>query len=191
VLEVLLGFVDFATGRCDPALDTLCAKAKRSRDTVVKAVERLRSHGFIDKVRRTRKTGRARSEGPQREQISNAYDLIDRHYRTDLGHQRIMRAAIEIGLLRHQHQIAADRLGLIHYHDVFDAARLGLARTGDDAGAPTARIGDHTNRPPPKGRIAKLFNAGKEAIKIKVEVFDRVRFSHGADLMKGMACVRA
>ena len=72
MLEVLLGFVDFATGRCDPALDTLCAKAKRSRDTVVKAVERLRSHGFIDKVRRTRKTGRARSEGPQREQISNA-----------------------------------------------------------------------------------------------------------------------
>jgi hypothetical protein len=27
VLEVLLGFVDFTTGRCDPAIDTICAKA--------------------------------------------------------------------------------------------------------------------------------------------------------------------
>ncbi|RVU03951.1 hypothetical protein EOE18_13945 [Novosphingobium umbonatum] len=73
VLEVLLGFVDFGSGRCDPAIDTICAKAKLARATVVAAIERLKEHGFIDKVRRTRKTGRARSEGPQREQISNAY----------------------------------------------------------------------------------------------------------------------
>lgn len=73
VLEVLLSFVDFTTGRCDPALDTICAKAKLARATVVRAIEALKLHGFIDKVRRTRKTGRSRSEGPQREQISNAY----------------------------------------------------------------------------------------------------------------------
>lgn len=73
VLEVLLGFVDFATGRCDPALDTICRKARLARATVVRAVEALKEHGFIDKVRRTRKTGRGPTEGPQREQISNAY----------------------------------------------------------------------------------------------------------------------
>ncbi|HIQ17815.1 MAG TPA: hypothetical protein EYH41_07420, partial [Novosphingobium capsulatum] len=38
VLEVLLGFVDFASGRCDPALDTICAKARLARATVVRAI---------------------------------------------------------------------------------------------------------------------------------------------------------
>jgi len=73
VLEVLLGYVDFATGRCEPSIDTLCAKARLARATVVRAIEALKAHGFIDKVRRTRRTGRAIGEGPQREQISNAY----------------------------------------------------------------------------------------------------------------------
>lgn len=73
VLEVLLGYVDFATGRCEPALDTICKKACLARATVVRAIEALKAHGFIDKVRRTRRTGRTRAEGPQREQISNAY----------------------------------------------------------------------------------------------------------------------
>lgn len=73
VLEVLLGYVDFATGRCDPSIDTICAKARLARATVVRAIEALKAHGFIDKVRRSRRTGRAIGEGPQREQIANAY----------------------------------------------------------------------------------------------------------------------
>jgi DNA-binding transcriptional regulator YhcF (GntR family) len=73
VLEVLLSFIDFQTGRCDPAIDTICAKARLARATVVRAIETLKQHGFIDKVRRTRKTGNRPTEGPQREQISNAY----------------------------------------------------------------------------------------------------------------------
>jgi hypothetical protein len=64
VLEVLLGFVDFASGRCDPALDTICAKARLARATVVRAIEALKEHGFLDKVRRTRRTGRGPTEGP-------------------------------------------------------------------------------------------------------------------------------
>jgi DNA-binding transcriptional MocR family regulator len=78
VLEVLLGFVDFASGRCDPALDTICAKARLARATVVRAIEALKAHGFLDKVRRTRRTGRGPAEGPQREQISNAYAFATR-----------------------------------------------------------------------------------------------------------------
>jgi hypothetical protein len=78
VLEVLLGFVDFASGRCDPALDTICAKARLARATVVRAIEALKEHGFLDKVRRTRRTGRGPTEGPQREQISNAYAFATR-----------------------------------------------------------------------------------------------------------------
>jgi DNA-binding transcriptional MocR family regulator len=78
VLEVLLGFVDFTSGRCDPALDTICAKARLARATVVRAIEALKAHGFLDKVRRTRRTGRGPAEGPQREQISNAYAFATR-----------------------------------------------------------------------------------------------------------------
>ncbi|MBN9145352.1 MULTISPECIES: helix-turn-helix domain-containing protein [unclassified Novosphingobium] len=73
VLEILLSLVDFTSGRCDPALDTICAKAKLARATVVRAIDALQDHGFLQKVRRTRKTGMAPTEGPQRQQISNAY----------------------------------------------------------------------------------------------------------------------
>ena len=77
VLEVLLrNFVDFATGRCEPAIDTIKDKAKLARATVTRAIEALIEHGFLQKVRRTRKTGLARHEGPQREQISNAYAFV-------------------------------------------------------------------------------------------------------------------
>lgn len=73
VLEVMLHLVDFGTGRCDPSLDTICRRAKLARATVVRAIKQLCEHGFLHKVRRTRLTGNAPSEGPQREQISNAY----------------------------------------------------------------------------------------------------------------------
>lgn len=73
VLEVLLSLVDFASGRCEPALDTICTRAKLARATVVRAITALQHHGFLLKVRRTRKTGLAPTEGPQRQQISNAY----------------------------------------------------------------------------------------------------------------------
>lgn len=73
VLKALLRFMDGKTGRCDPCLDRLARQTGLSRRTVVRSTQVLRQFGLIDWVRRTEATGRARGEGPQRRQISNAY----------------------------------------------------------------------------------------------------------------------
>ena len=51
---------DFKTGRCEPSIETLMRYTRYARATVVHALARLRKHGFLDWVRRTRKTERAR-----------------------------------------------------------------------------------------------------------------------------------
>jgi DNA-binding IclR family transcriptional regulator len=48
-----------AKGRCDPALDTICAKARLARATVVRTICTLQHHRFLQKVRRTRKSERS------------------------------------------------------------------------------------------------------------------------------------
>lgn len=74
VLEVLLKrFLDFKTGRLDPAYDTIQAATGLSRNAVAAALRRLKQHGFLDWVRRSIKTGNDKEFGPQREQTSNAY----------------------------------------------------------------------------------------------------------------------
>ncbi len=74
VLRELLRLVDYRTGRLDPALTTLMARTRRSRDAVVRALAALRRHGFIDWVRRYIPTGN-KGPGPQVQQTSNAYRL--------------------------------------------------------------------------------------------------------------------
>ncbi|RST30178.1 replication protein A [Sphingomonas ginkgonis] len=74
VLKVLLNrFADWKTGRLDPAIDTICDKLRRSRAAVVRALARLKAHGFLDWVRRTEPTDNAGAAGPQVRQITNAY----------------------------------------------------------------------------------------------------------------------
>lgn len=78
VLETLLGRrgkipLDFKTGRLDPAIDTIAAAARVARNTVIRALARLKALGLLDWVRRTQVTDNAGGYGPQREQISNAY----------------------------------------------------------------------------------------------------------------------
>ena len=74
VLRELLRLVDYRTGRLDPALTTLMARTRRSKDAVVRALAALRRHGFVDWVRRYVATG-AVGPGPQVQQTSNAYRL--------------------------------------------------------------------------------------------------------------------
>lgn len=64
---------DFKTGRCEPSIETLMRYTRYARATVVHALARLRKHGFLDWVRRTRKTENERGEGPQVAQETNAY----------------------------------------------------------------------------------------------------------------------
>jgi predicted transcriptional regulator len=78
VLKVMLfNFLNYTNGACFPSISTISQEAKRSRVTVTAALQRLQDTGFMNWVRRTRKTGKAKGEGPQREQVSNAYTFVN------------------------------------------------------------------------------------------------------------------
>lgn len=74
VLRELQRIVDFKTGRLEPAIATICERIRRSRAAVVRALARLKAHGFLDWVRRTEPVDNA-GAGPQVRQITNAYGL--------------------------------------------------------------------------------------------------------------------
>ena len=79
ILDVLLRrCCDFATGRCEPSIETLMRYTRYARATVVDALARLRHHGFLSWVRRTRYREDTGEDGPQVAQMSNAYhfDLV-------------------------------------------------------------------------------------------------------------------
>jgi len=74
LLELFANLVDFRTGRLDPSIETLMRHLRRSRDAIVRALKALRSHGFLDWLRRYVPTGNE-GRGPQVQQTSNAYRL--------------------------------------------------------------------------------------------------------------------
>ncbi|MCW3837787.1 helix-turn-helix domain-containing protein [Sphingomonas canadensis] len=76
VLEALYSFADYKTGRCDPSVDTIAAKIKRSYKAVRQALERLRAAGFVEWIRRCVSTGNEGQAGPQVQQTSNAYGFL-------------------------------------------------------------------------------------------------------------------
>ena len=75
VIELLSRLVNYRSGRLDPSLDYLMTKLHRSRDAIVRALKALRSHGFLDWLRRFEPTGNE-GRGPQVRQTSNAYRLL-------------------------------------------------------------------------------------------------------------------
>ncbi len=76
VLRELLRLVDYKTGRLDPAIDTLAANLRRSRDAICRALKALKAHGFIDWLRRYVPAPTEGLAGPQVRQTSNAYRLM-------------------------------------------------------------------------------------------------------------------
>ena len=73
VLATLMWCCDFATGTCEPSIDTLMEKTHFARATVVRALKLLWENGFLNWIRRTAKTGLSPDEGPPVRQVSNAY----------------------------------------------------------------------------------------------------------------------
>ncbi len=65
--------IEFKTGRLDPPIAWLEKVTGFARRTVVDALARLRRHGFLDWIRRSRRTDNEGEAGPQREQVTNAY----------------------------------------------------------------------------------------------------------------------
>ena len=72
VLRELVRLIDYRTGRLEPALTTIMRRVKRSKDAVVRALANLRTHGFLDWLRRWEATG-DREGGPAVKQATNAY----------------------------------------------------------------------------------------------------------------------
>lgn len=74
ILDYFANLVDFKTGQLDPAITTLMDKLCRSRDAIVRGLKALRTHGFIDWLRRY-----IPADDPsgqiQVQQTSNAYRL--------------------------------------------------------------------------------------------------------------------
>lgn len=73
ILDLMANLVHFRSGRLDPSIEYLMGKLKRSRDAIVRALKALRTHGFIDWLRRYVPTGN--QSGPQVQQTSNAYRM--------------------------------------------------------------------------------------------------------------------
>lgn len=74
VLEVLYQrFLDFKTGRLDPAITTIAEAVGHSYAAVHAALRRLRDAGFLHWVRRSEPVEDADCAGPQVRQVSNAY----------------------------------------------------------------------------------------------------------------------
>ncbi len=73
VLETLLfKAMDWATGRLDWSYLQIAAAVRRSKQTIADSLARLRTHGFLDWIRRFEPTGQA-GFGPQVKQATNAY----------------------------------------------------------------------------------------------------------------------
>lgn len=76
VLEALLEIVDFATGRLEPAIATIAERTGYCYSAVHAALCRLREHGFLHWVRRSKPVENPQPGGQQVEQITNAYLLL-------------------------------------------------------------------------------------------------------------------
>ncbi|RVK90345.1 helix-turn-helix domain-containing protein [Sinorhizobium meliloti] len=74
IVELFVNLMDYQTGRLEPSIDTIMLKLRRSRDAIVRALKNLRTHGFLDWLRRYEPTGNE-GRGPQVKQTSNAYRL--------------------------------------------------------------------------------------------------------------------
>jgi hypothetical protein len=73
VLRALCGIVSYRSGRLEPSIAYIQERTKLARATVVRALARLKQHGFLNWMRRTAPTDNQGEAGPQVRQIPNAY----------------------------------------------------------------------------------------------------------------------
>lgn len=76
VLAWLYDTVDYASGRLEPAVNTIAVAIGRSYSAVHEALCRLRIEGFLSWIRRSRPIEDPQPGGPQVEQVANAYALL-------------------------------------------------------------------------------------------------------------------
>lgn len=74
VLALMANLVHYKSGRLEPSLAYLMTTLKRSKDAIVRALAALRTHGFLDWLRRFTPVEREGAR-PKIRQTSNAYRL--------------------------------------------------------------------------------------------------------------------
>lgn len=91
VLRAILSFMCGKTGRMFPSGEEIAARAICCVKGVWRSLARLRHHGFIDRIRRSRKKADCDGQfGPQREQTSHAYFLNHRRTMAKRIYQRFI-----------------------------------------------------------------------------------------------------
>jgi len=91
VLRAILSFMCGKTGRMFPSAQEIAARAICCVKGVWRSLARLRHHGFIDRIRRSRKKADCDGQfGPQREQTSHAYFLNHRRTMAKRIYQRFI-----------------------------------------------------------------------------------------------------
>lgn len=116
VLEYLYSLVDFATGRLEPAVRTIASSVGHAYSAVHKALKRLREHGFLHWIRRSRPKDDPQPGSATVEQASNAYALlVPEGIRAGLEQLTAKAPAPECETDRRQRE-----------HDAFDAMLGGL-----------------------------------------------------------------
>jgi hypothetical protein len=73
VLDYLMGTRNYRTGQCDPAYSTIARDLRICLDTVSRCIKQLVDAGLLNKLRRSQPVEDPEPDGPQIEQISNAY----------------------------------------------------------------------------------------------------------------------
>lgn len=76
VLNYLYETVDYQTGRLEPAVRTIADEIGHAYSAVHEALCRLRKHGFLRWMRRSKPVDHPEPGGPQIQQFSNAYALL-------------------------------------------------------------------------------------------------------------------
>ncbi|MQW40780.1 helix-turn-helix domain-containing protein [Sinorhizobium meliloti] len=74
IIDYLANLMNKNTGRLDPSIIGMMKALRRCRAAIVRGLQALREHGFLDWLRRFEPTGNA--EGPQVKQATNAYRLL-------------------------------------------------------------------------------------------------------------------
>lgn len=143
VLDYLANLIDWRTGRLDPAITHLMEKLKRSRDAIVRALDALRRHGFLDWQRRYKPTGNE-GRGPQVQQTSNAYRLhLPERARRLLG-RLLQQPPLPDDHSHAQEQRKAEAAA---YRASLSLAEVARHEVDDDGlAAVLARLGEHVQR---------------------------------------------
>ena len=169
-----------------PALQAILASCRLAAKPIEQAMNGPTLSAIRFLIRRPSARGSPRSDGETRH-VSSSMDLTASTGMTAVisEMQRVVRPAVEIGRLRHQDDVGAALARFLDVHDVLDAAQLGLARTGNDAGVLRVLERHDAHGLAAQVRMHLLLDRGEEAVEVEIQAFDFDGAAHGSAPERG------